>query len=308
MRRCVADRLRLATFARARGASTASSRSARWIPPPPSSSSIPASAGSRCSADPRAAAQCADRLCRRQRRLSLWQAQRGRAGGARPGPARPAGRAVPPAARGHRLQHRLDHRARPCPRRARHSGGRHGPGDQAGGRAVEEPGDRRARHRGDRPPALCRRPRRALRRRLHGHPPRQRPSWSSWPKPSWPANASRSRRSAPRSQPMFGSRAAREMDVMVLACTHFPLLAEEIARGLPGHRPGRRRARHRPPHRLSDPRPAMAGRRRARASRCSPATRRAPRCALARRLRARAKSDTLVKLRVVRNGIPRRRR
>ena len=37
---------------------------------------------------------------------------------------------------------------------------------------VEEPGDRRARHRSDRSPALCRRPRGALRVRLHDHPPR----------------------------------------------------------------------------------------------------------------------------------------
>ena len=91
----------------------------------------------------------------------LRQAQRGGDRGARPGAARPAGRALPPAARGDRLQHRLDHRARPCPRRARHSGGRHRPGDQAGGGNVEEPRDRRARHRSDRPPALCRRSRRA---------------------------------------------------------------------------------------------------------------------------------------------------
>ena len=89
-------------------------------------------------ADPRAAAQCADRLCRRQRRLSLWQAQRGRDRGARAGPARPAGRALPPAPRRDRLQHRLDHRARPRPRRARPAGRRHGPGDQARGGNVED--------------------------------------------------------------------------------------------------------------------------------------------------------------------------
>ena len=104
---------------------------------------------------------------------------------ARPGAARAAGRAIPPAPGRHRLQHRLDHRARPCPRGARHAGGRHGPRDQAGRGDVEEPGDRRARHRSDRPPALCRRPRRASSPPIARSSATARPSWSSWPRPSW---------------------------------------------------------------------------------------------------------------------------
>ena len=62
----------------------------------------------------------------------------------------------------------LDHAAR----RARPADGRHRARDQARGGDVEEPGDRRARDRSDRAPALCRRPRRQIRRRLHHHPPR----------------------------------------------------------------------------------------------------------------------------------------
>ena len=45
-------------------------------------------------ADARAAAQRADRLCRRQRRFPLWHAHRGRDRGARAGAARPPGRAL----------------------------------------------------------------------------------------------------------------------------------------------------------------------------------------------------------------------
>src|SRR3546814_3848707 len=52
-------------------------------------------------------------LCRRLCRAALWQEERRGARGARSGAARPPRRAVSAAARGHRLQHRLDDRARP---------------------------------------------------------------------------------------------------------------------------------------------------------------------------------------------------
>ena len=115
----------------------------------------------------------ADRLCRRQRRFSLWHPFRGRDRRARAGVARPPRRALSPAPRRDRLQHRLDDRPRPCPRRARHPRRRHRPRDQDRRRLEHIARHRRARHRRHRPPALCRRPRRRLRQRLHRHPPRQ---------------------------------------------------------------------------------------------------------------------------------------
>ena len=190
---------------------------------------------SRARADARAAAQRADRLCRRQCRLSLWQAERGRDRQPRPGAARPAGRALPPAPGRDRLQHRLDHRARPCPRGARPAGRRHGPGDQAGGRTVEDPGHRRARHRGDRPPALCRRSRRASSPPTAPSSATARPSWSSWPRPSSPAKTCRIEavRAAVAADVRRSPSGDRSTSV-VLACTHFPLLRDELGDGLPG--------------------------------------------------------------------------
>ncbi len=90
-------------------------------------------------ADPRAAAERADRLCRGQRRLSLWHQE----------PAPRSRRGCPPCSAGspsatiradrHRLQHRLDDRARRGAGGARPADRRHGAGDQAGGRCCRRP-------------------------------------------------------------------------------------------------------------------------------------------------------------------------
>ena len=58
--------------------------------------------------------------------------------------------------------------------------------------------------------------------------------------------------------PLFGAPGAKRMDTIVLACTHFPLLARRAPRRLPRHCLRRRRPRHRAAHRLADPRPAVA--------------------------------------------------
>ena len=106
------------------------------------------------------------------------------------------------------------------------------PGDQAGRRTVEKPGDRRARHRSDGAPALCRRSGRALRRRLHRDPPWQR--GAGRPGRSQTGGRGRLDRRHPRRDRTDDHAARRrKMDVMVLACTHFPLLAEEIAIAFP---------------------------------------------------------------------------
>ena len=230
--------------------------------------------------------------------------ERGRDRGARAGAARAAGRALPSAPRRHRLQHRLDHRARPCPRRARPADRRHGAGDQARRRNLEKPGDRRARHRGDGPPALCRRPRQPLRRRLHDHPPRLARAGRCWPRPSWRARQVE-RRAGPRRGRADVRCAGRDsIDTIVLACTHFPLARRGIARRLPGDRFGRRRRRDRPPHRLRSLAASHGQTRRRRASRSSPP----PPARQARRPRlpdsASTRSGSLaLKLRVVRNGL-----
>ena len=203
-------------------------------------------------ADARAAAQRADRLCRRQRRLSLRQAQRGGDREPRARAARPAGRALSPAPRRDRLQHRLDHRARPCPRGARPAGRRHGPGDQARRRNVEEPGDRRARHRGDGAPALCRRPRRALRRRLHDHPPRLAGAGRAGRGQARRRAESRVEAVAAALRSRCSTRRAASGSTSSCSPAPTSRCSTTSSRRLPRRRPRRRRPRHRAPHRLSD--------------------------------------------------------
>ena len=209
---------------------------------------------------PRAAADRADRLRRRQRRLPLRHQDRGGDRVARAGAARPPGRALPAAAGGHRLQHRLHHRARPCPRRARPAGRRHRPGDQARRRAVEDPRHRRARHRSDHPPALCRRPRRQLRRRLHRRPPRLARAGRAGR-----AQAGRragQRRGGPRRRAAL-VRAARRRATSTSSSSPAPTSRcsrTSSRQAFPGLALGRRRRRHRAAHRLPHPRPALARR------------------------------------------------
>ena len=115
---------------------------------------------------------------------------------------------------------------------ARPAGRRHGSGDQARGGNVEDARDRRARHRSDGPPALCRRPRREVRRGLHDHPPRLARSWSSWPRPSSRGEEVSVDAVRAAAQPMFDAPDGDRIDTVVLACTHFPLLEDELARRL----------------------------------------------------------------------------
>ena len=55
---------------------------------------------------------------------------------------------------------------------------------------------------------------------------------------------------------LFGQPGGERIDTIVLACTHFPLVEEELAAAAPApvaFVDGK--AGHRPPHRLADPRP-----------------------------------------------------
>ena len=60
-------------------------------------------------------------------------------------------------------------------------------------------------------------------------------------------------------QPMFDAPEGERIDTVVLACTHFPLLAEAPRARFPRSDLCRRRAGHRPPDRALDSRPAVAG-------------------------------------------------
>ena len=102
-----------------------------------------------------------------------------------------------------------------------------------------------------------------------------------------------SRRSATPRCRCSRRRAAQDIDVIVLACTHFRLARRRAAQRLSRGRAGRRRARHRPPHRVSDPRPAVAGRDLARRRTCSPVRRQAGRCSLPCPLRPRGRAHTV---------------
>ena len=59
-------------------------------------------------------------------------------------------------------------------------------------------------------------------------------------------------------RPMFDAPDGDRIDTVVLACTHFPLLDDELRDGVPGRNLRRWRTRHRPAHRLSDKGPALA--------------------------------------------------
>ena len=124
------------------------------------------------------------------------------------------------------------------------------------------PRDRRARHRSDRPPALCRRSRRASSPPTARSSATARPSWSSWPRPSSRGEDDQHRRGhAPRRSRCSTQPGGERIDTVVLACTHFPLLERRTcAPPFPDVDLRRRRRRHRPAHRLSDPRAAVARR------------------------------------------------
>ena len=103
---------------------------------------------------------------------------------------------------------------------------------------------------GDGAPALCRRSRRAASPPIARSSATARPSWSSWPRPSSRGDEVERRRGPRRGRSRCSMRrAASGSTSIVLACTHFPLLDEELARRLPRRRAGRRRRRDRPPHR-----------------------------------------------------------
>ena len=147
-----------------------------------------------------------------------------------------------------------------CPRRARPADRRHGARDQARRRAERDSRDRRARHRCDGAPALCRRSRRALRRRLHRAAPRHRPSWSSWPRRSCaasrPIRAALARRARRAVRPA-GRRADRRDRQRLHA---FPAGRGRACRRRAAPGPLRRwRPGHRAPSRASDPGAGLAG-------------------------------------------------
>ena len=121
-------------------------------------------------------------------------------------------------------------------------------------------------------PALCRPARRRIRRPTARSSATARPSWSSSPRRSCaarPATPAAYRRIL---DGLLAQPGGERIDTIVLACTHFPLV-EDGARGR-GAAPARLRRRqggHRPPDRLADPRRDLAGRSRAKASPSSPA-------------------------------------
>ena len=179
-----------------------------------------------------------------------------------PGPARPAGRAVPargswsspatPPARSRSLPPCA--RPWPCPSsaRSRRSSRRRKGQHHARHRPA---GDVRARCGRRYTQALIRR----VRTRLHGAAP-----WVGRTRRTGGTEAARRnhrpyrRLSAPRSPVFFCSTspAATGSTSIVLACTHFPLLATEIARRFPSAQVDAAR-RHRAADRLPHPRPAM---------------------------------------------------
>ena len=103
-----------------------------------------------------------------------------------------------------------------------------------------------------------------------------RPSWWSSPKPSSPARRSARRRSRPPRSRCSTPPKASKIDTVVLACTHFPLLGEELGTAFSAHCLCRWRARHRPPHRLADARTTVAAPNRRGGSHCSQSPAREP--------------------------------
>ena len=212
-----------------------------------SCSSIPASAACRCS---RRRARCC-----RTRRSSMPPTmpasptaprREARDRRARAGAARPAGRALSPAAGRDRLQHRLDDRARRRARRARPAGRRHGARDQA----------RRARSRA--PASIGVLGTEATVRQPYvddlvraNSPPTARCCATARPR------LVRARRGAScaarrpirrdyRRRSLAGlldQPGGDRIDTVVLACTHFPLVADELAAAAPRPIALRRRRR-----------------------------------------------------------------
>ncbi len=165
-----------------------------------------------------------------------------------------------PRADRHRVQHRLDHRARRGARRrwiCRSSAPCRRSSPPPHCRKI--PRDRRARHRGDRPPALCRSARGGVRQLIARSSAMARRSWSTSPKRSCAENhadPAAYRRMLGRH--VFACRRARRIDTIVLACTHFPLVADELAAASPGPSASSTAPRDCAPRRLADARPDMA--------------------------------------------------
>ncbi len=130
------------------------------------------------------------------------------------------------------VQHCLHDRAPACPCRARRADRRHRACDQARRPAQRDASDRRARDRGDRAPALCRRSCGTLRRRLYraaprlGRTRRDRGSRAG-------RRASIPARMRAVLAGLFGQPSGERIDVIVNACTHFPLVEAELAAAAP---------------------------------------------------------------------------
>ena len=211
--------------------------------------------------DTGAAAARPDRLRGGQCGLPLWHEDQRRDRGARPGFARPAGRTLRPGPDRHRLQHRLDDRARSGARRAQPADRRHRPRDQAGGRACRRPA--RSACSAPTPPSCS--PMSTGSRR--SSPPTAwsfataRPSWSISPRRSCAARPTAPEAYARILDGLLTRPGGEQVDTIVLACTHFPLVEAELAAAAP--RPltfvAWRRG-DRPPHRVAAPRPRLAGR------------------------------------------------
>ena len=61
-----------------------------------------------------------------------------------------------------------------------------------------------------------------------------RPSWSRWPSASWPEQQISVEEVRNAAKPLFELPGGSEIDTIVLACTHFPLLDEELRQAFPG--------------------------------------------------------------------------
>ena len=105
-------------------------------------------------------------------------------------------------------------------------------------------------------------------------------------------------------QPMFDAPDGDRIDTVVLACTHFPLLADELRAAFPGVDLCPWRRRHRAAHRLPHPRSALARRSPARDFPRDRRTAARGPAQFARTLRFAGSPNTVSDfLRVVRNGI-----
>ena len=216
----------------------------------------------------RGRARCS-RRCRTSASSTSATPRASRTARVRPRPSsatRAAARACSPSAgqgAGRRLQHRERGRARHAARRARPAGARRGRAGRArGGRAVESlapgpggPGqDRRARHRGhDRVGRLPARGGADL-DALRGASARRRRCWCRWSRRAGSRAWCRSSRCSRYVEPLVAAGAG----VIVLGCTHYPLLKHTIAAGrrtISAERPGaggRQRRSHRDASRRAD--------------------------------------------------------